>query len=1291
MRPDEPAVAEQLLAGQVVGGRFVVSAAVGSGGMATVYRATDLFSGNEVALKVARRAVRGAGESLVREASLLATLAHPGIVGHVGDGRCEDGRPFVALRWLAGETLGARLLRGPLALPDVFEATRQIAQALAYLQEGAVVHGDVKPENILATTDGRFVLLDFGIACRAGMRDDDVPPAAAGTAGYVAPEALRGTPSAGAPRDIFSLGCLAFATLVGRPPFQRDSVARSLEALLHEEVPRLETLVPSTPASFARLVSAMLARAPSERPTAAAVGAELDAMEDEVHASSARQGLATKNGMQRERRRTAYLVIGGAAAGLEHVATDLAKADGPLRVEGHGAGWSMAFEESPTLVADLEALARLALAVRRHAPAARMSIACRLSSPPLSSPASDDGRADLPEVAGLIALDAMAAALLRRRFRVADREGGPVLHGEAVAMGPPAHLLGQRTPFVGRADEVNVLASHFRSVVQEPRARMDLVAGLPGVGKSRLVYEIVKRLDDEGHGAQVLFAAARTSSAAIPLGLLRQCIEGAAAIVPEDDLEARRAKVERRVRQHIGGGDGERIAPFMGELAGVPFSDAGNPALHAARAHPQLMEDRMRAAWHDWLAAETRRSPVIIVIEDLHDADLGTKSFLKSALRHLERAPLWLLATAAAGDTRDGSVEDLLTASTSDTLLLGPLPGDACDELARAVLGPEASRAAEALLVQAQGNPLYLEELIRAAHDGHGKELPSSVLEMIRGRIDAEHAEARLVLRAASVLGHRFRAAGVKHLIEATGGAVDPMAWLGHLRDRELLREMAAGDAETATYEFAHPSLCDASYSTLTPDDRRLAHLAAAHWLARTEMPEAVTVAEHFRRAGDTDGAASWYARAAARALRANDLRGALKSVEIAVDVVGGEAGAAARLRSTLGEIRAIEAEAHLWCGELALAGAAAGVAADALEAGEAAWLQAIASGVIVAGKQAEWDQVSAWVARATSFSPPQDACDALATTLAWASVFLIFGGRYDEADELTAMVADLAGLGGDVDPEVEALLCQSRAVRASVAGDLAGCLQHLERARASFEKAGDLRNLCAARTNLAFVHMELGELERAVEGLEQALAEADRMGLDDVKSIAFHNLGRALALQGDLAAGERMERMAVERLAEEGERRLEALSRVYLAEILAATRALDEAVAQATQAVSALEANPGLKPRAWAALATAFSAKQEREQALEAAQAAWEMLEAQGTVEEGDALIRLRYAECLAACAQADDAAAVISQARAKLLARAEKISDPGCRARFLAEVAENARTLALAETWSRPSGPSA
>jgi tetratricopeptide (TPR) repeat protein len=496
---------------------------------------------------------------------------------------------------------------------------------------------------------------------------------------------------------------------------------------------------------------------------------------------------------------------------------------------------------------------------------------------------------------------------------------------------------------------------------------------------------------------------------------------------------------------------------------------------------------------------------------------------------------------------------------------------------------------------------------------------------------------------------------------------------------------MVAGETDAASYEFAHPSLCDASYSTLTPDDRRLAHLAAAHWLAATEMPEAVTVADHFRRAGETDGAATWYARAAARALRANDLRGALKNVEIALGVVGGETGAAARLRSTLGQLRAIQAEAHLWCGELVPAGVAANLAADDLEAGDASWLRAIASGVIAAGKQAEWNQVSSWVARATSFPPPPDACDALATTLAWASVFLIFGGRYDEADELTSMVADLAGLGGDVDPEVEALLCQSRAVRASVAGDLAGCLQHLERARASFEAAGDLRNLCAARTNVAFVHMELGDLGRAVEGLQQALAEAEQMGLDDVKSIAFHNLGRALALQGDLASGERLERTAVERLAKEGERRLEALSRVYLAEILAATPALEEAVAQARLAVTALDANPGLKPRAWAALAAALSAKQEREQALEAAHAAWEMLEAQGTVEEGDALIRLRHAECLAACSRPSDAAAAISQARTNLLARAEKISDPECRRRFLTQVAENARTLALAERWCR------
>jgi len=1271
-----------LPAGELIAGRFVIAGPAGTGGMATVYRAADLQSGQDVALKVARDDAAGASESLIHEAALLASLVHPGVVAYVDHGRCADGRPFLAIAWVSGTSLGARLLRGPLPLGDMFEATRQLSSTLAYLHGADVVHGDVKPDNVLATDDGRFVLLDFGIARRgAAPSAAEAASVAAGTAGYVAPEVLRGGGTRGGSADLFSLGCVAFAMLRGRPPFERDSAAGALQALLHEEVPRLDALVPGVPAGLASLISVMLARDPAARPTAAEARARLDGLADEVQQAAVREGLGAKTWMHGEHRTVCHLLVSGAPEEIEETAAELARGEGPLAIQRGAGTWSMTPACPSSLAADLEALARLALALRRRFPAAGMALCCGPSEGTSSPAGPSDGEAGR-RGAGVVALDPMAAGLLRRRFHIVERDGLDLLAGESLGMATPPSLLGRPTPFLGRSRETSLLCDRFREVVDGPRARLDVVTGLPGVGKSRLVYEVVKGLQREGTGAHLLFAAARAGAATIALGVLRQCIEAAVAVTPDDDLETRQRKLTAHLRFHFPPSDVERLAPFIGELASVPFSEAGNAALHAARLHPQLMEDRMRAAWHEWLAAQARSAPVVLVIEDAHEADPRTTSFLQSALRHLEHAPFWILATTTQRSDGHHGFAELSDASAQETLL-GPLPDEACAELAAAALGKEiASDERRALLARCQGNPFYLEELIRAARDGRGRELPSSVLEMIRLRLDVEPPDARLVLRAASVLGPTFRLVEVADLLQAMGREAEGGRWLRHLCDREILREVVAGDASTATYAFAHPSFCEASYASLTARDRRVAHLAAAHWLASTEMPEALTVAEHFRRAGATDLAAVWFERAAARALRANDLRGALKNVEIALGVVAAEQDAAGRLRATLARLSALRAEAHLWCGELRPAEGAATLAADELEPGDAGWLRAIGTGVIAAGKQAEWDHVSAWVARATSFAPAADAHDALATTLAWASVFLIFGGRYDEADELTSMVADLARPGGEGDPEVEALLAQSRAVRASVAGDLAGCLAQLEQAQAAFEQAQDLRNLCTARTNLAFVHMELGDVGRAVDGLRRAWEEAQEMGLDDVSSIALHNLGRALALQGDLTAGERMERLAVERLAKEGERRLEALSRVYLAEILAATPAPEEAIGQAKLAVAALDDNPGLRPRAWAALAAALGARGLHEEALEAARAAWQMLEAQGTVEEGEALVRLRYAECLAACARTHEAAAAIRDAATKLVMRAEKISDRACRDRFLTRVPENARTLALAES---------
>jgi tetratricopeptide (TPR) repeat protein len=259
-------------------------------------------------------------------------------------------------------------------------------------------------------------------------------------------------------------------------------------------------------------------------------------------------------------------------------------------------------------------------------------------------------------------------------------------------------------------------------------------------------------------------------------------------------------------------------------------------------------------------------------------------------------------------------------------------------------------------------------------------------------------------------------------------------------------------------------------------------------------------------------------------------------------------------------------------------------------------------------------------------------------------------------------------------------MLCQMRAFRASAAGDPGACLKELEAALSAFEQAGDNRNACAIRCNLGFIYSELGDFEGAEETLRSAMTAAVRLGLDDLEAAVLHNLGHVLGYRGSLDEARLVEQKAVEAFQRQGAARTEGIARVYLAEIAFLSGDLDAAEREARAAADTLKVAPGLHAAAVATLARALLAKGRAAEALESAREAHAELQSLGSLEEGEALVRLAYAEALAENGAEPESAEVLAAARAHLLSRAAKISDAAWRERFLSQVPENARTLALA-----------
>lgn len=257
-------------------GPYAILSPLGAGGMGEVYVARDTRLDRTVAIKVLLREFSedpGRRARFEREARTIASLSHPHIctVHDVGD---HEGVAFLVMERLEGETLAARLTRGPLPRGEAIAYASQIAEGLKCAHRAGIVHRDLKPANVMITSTGAK-LLDFGLAKPApdGVPVEDAATAAAaltmrgeilGTLPYMAPEQLEGK-AVDARADIFSFGAMVHEMVTGQRAFAGSSQASLIAAIMHANPPPMATLVPGTPRALDRIISVCLAKDPRSR------------------------------------------------------------------------------------------------------------------------------------------------------------------------------------------------------------------------------------------------------------------------------------------------------------------------------------------------------------------------------------------------------------------------------------------------------------------------------------------------------------------------------------------------------------------------------------------------------------------------------------------------------------------------------------------------------------------------------------------------------------------------------------------------------------------------------------------------------------------------------------------------------------------------------------------------------------------------------------------------------------------------------------------------------------------
>jgi eukaryotic-like serine/threonine-protein kinase len=258
--------------GQLISGRYRLQAVLGRGGMATVWRGVDERLGRSIAVKLLDQPDTADAAMLQRfdrESRTAGSLTHPNIVAVYDVGR-DNGVPYLVMELIDGTSLAPLLAGGPLAIDQAVDVARQICYALAVAHGQGVVHRDIKPANILLTTTGTVKVCDFGIARLTHQQQTDLtaPHTAIGTSAYMAPEQASGA-VVDARTDLYALGCVLYAMLIGHPPFTGDNPLTVLWQHQHQAAPTLASLRPDTPADLDVLISRLLAKNPTDRPATA--------------------------------------------------------------------------------------------------------------------------------------------------------------------------------------------------------------------------------------------------------------------------------------------------------------------------------------------------------------------------------------------------------------------------------------------------------------------------------------------------------------------------------------------------------------------------------------------------------------------------------------------------------------------------------------------------------------------------------------------------------------------------------------------------------------------------------------------------------------------------------------------------------------------------------------------------------------------------------------------------------------------------------------------------------------
>ena len=489
---------------------------------------------------------------------------------------------------------------------------------------------------------------------------------------------------------------------------------------------------------------------------------------------------------------------------------------------------------------------------------------------------------------------------------------------------------GLQTGLVGRADHLQQLQDALRQVVQHGSLQRLLVLGEAGLGKSRLLQEFERSLLVLPEAPLILRARADEMYQGLPFGFIRDLFTLHYAIQESLSQAEAREKLERGLLADLGSQALEQ-AHFIGHMLGFDFS--ASPYLAAVLQEARDIRSRAFFYSSQWLQALSARGPVVFLLEDIHWADEASLDWLSFLTQHCAGQPALVIGAARP------EIFQRRPAWETDTIKLALQPLSAADSqrLAQDILQRVERLPAsllEALIAQADGNPFYLEELVKMLIDAGviqpgpqswafdaarlgALPVPSTLTGLLQARLDGLPEDAGRAIQAAAVVGPVFWDDALAYLDVGAGpprSALRPA--LSQLSRRELIFPSPVS-AFTASqeYHFKHALLRQVAYERVLKTARRAYHRRAAEWLVERSRDRAnefaALIAEHFERAGEAEQAAEWFARAGQAARAAYDLEAAIRHFQKSLELIGAAAGPEQRVPILEGLGGALRVQMH--------------------------------------------------------------------------------------------------------------------------------------------------------------------------------------------------------------------------------------------------------------------------------------------------------------------------------------------------------------------------------------------